>query len=69
MPHPEFERFARAVEEDAALRSDLWAITEPMHFVSVAVRRAAELGIVLTDADVWEAFDAGRTAWLATQMP
>ena len=69
MPHPEFDRFAKIVDGDERLRDELWKITDPAQFVSEAVRRASERGIVLTDADVWEAFHEGRSSWLATQMP
>lgn len=69
MPHPAIERLLSAVEEDSRLRDELWAITEPAQFVSQAVRCAGERGILLVDTDVWEAFNAGRLSWLATQMP
>jgi hypothetical protein len=69
MPHPGLERFSRVLDEDAALREELWDVTEPTAFVASVVRRAAEHGILLVDSDVWEAFNDGRTRWLATQTP
>lgn len=67
MNAPEFERFSRIVEEDEALRDELWVITDPAQFVGTVVRCARERGIMVIDSEVWAAFNAGRLAWLATQ--
>ena len=67
MKNPELERFAQAVEEEETLREELWAITDPVHFVATVLRRAGERGIVLVDGEVWSAFHEGRLALFATQ--
>lgn len=69
MPHPDLERFSQMLDQDAALRDELWNVTEPMAFVASVVRLAAQRGIVLVDSDVWQAFNDGRAHWLATQTP
>lgn len=61
--------FARTIDGDRELKEELLAITQPADFVALAVRRAADRGLILTDAEVWEAFNAGRVFWLATQTP
>lgn len=67
MAHSQIERFARIVEEDRAVRDELWALTEPTQFVATVVRRAGERGITIVDGEVWEAFNEGRLMWLDTQ--
>jgi hypothetical protein len=67
--HPAIERFAKVIDNDRALQEELWAITDPMQFVAAVVRSAKRHGITLVDGEVWEAFNAGRMIWLATQAP
>ena len=64
MPSDDFARFRALVDEDDALRDELWKVRDPEGFAELVVRLGAERGLTITAQDVRAACADGMTAWL-----
>jgi hypothetical protein len=64
MPSDDFTRFRALVDEDDALRDELWKVRDPESFAALVVRLGAEYGLIITAEDVRAACADGMTAWL-----
>ena len=64
-PSDDFARFRALVDEDDALRDELWNERDAGKFAELVVRLGAERGLTIALEDVRSACAAGMTAWLA----
>jgi len=64
MPSDDFARFRALVDEDDALRDELWKMRDPEGFAELVVRLGAERGLTIAAQDVRAACADGMTAWL-----
>lgn len=64
MPSDDFARFRTLVDEDDALRDELWKVRDPEGFAALVLRLGAERGLTITAEDVRAACADGMTAWL-----
>jgi hypothetical protein len=67
MPSDDFIRFRAIVDADDALQDELWLAPDVPALAALVVRRAAERGLHVRDADVRTACADGLTTWLTIQ--
>ena len=64
MSEQTFEEFRELVLSDAPLQGRLRDIADRDEFVTVIVKTAGEIGMVVTPEDIKQAMHAGRRAWI-----